>query len=1076
MFLHHRLSSSIPGLVLLLLVLTAGCSVESRKSKHIERGGVYLAEGKLEHAELEFRAVLELDLRDVTALRTLGNIAYERGRMGLALVYLQRAKEIAPLDTGARRSLGLVFLSLGNRSEAMQEALAVLEQTPTDSESIILLAESTFDDATLKIAEDRLSGLPQSQPALLVGKGILALKQGQRKVAIEHFENALRVDPTLAAAHSGLGAAFAASGDLANADRSYAQGAALSGIRSPRKLQYAAFRMNQGDAITARTLLTQIIREVPDSLTAKVRLAELSFKEGQTEEASELVKSVLTSEPYHPEGLLLSSRLALSNNNPTLALAETEKLLKLYPRSTEALFEQAKAHLALRELSHAEASLNQVLTTQPDHVAARVALASLYLRQDDRSFAIALLRPWLKRTAPDEIPPELVDAFTLLAEALRGTGELAETLEIYARVEKAVPGREYLALMKGLVLLQQQKLVEARSEFEEALKRNPKSALAIEQLTGLDVAENKTDVARKRLDDALLVQPLSPDLHLLSARLHLAKKDRPMAEAAIQRAIECQPDWPQGFLLLARIQLDSGENTAALKTLQEVVQRSPRNLFAWLLVGTLQASAKNYDLARKAYERVLELQPNHVPALNNLAVILSQHFGEVPKAYELARKARDLAPGDGVVADTLAWIGFQRREYAWAVGLLRESASKLPNDANVLYHLAMALYMMCEEDEAKRTFESALQATLASPALETAKSKLDLLSTDPTRSDPTYRSLLDSRLKSDPGDPVVLYRLAKLHEREGNADAVVELLQKAVQLSPESATLRTRLARSLVNLGRSSDALEQARIARRLAPENKEIALELGVIAYRSNDYPWSYTLLQEATRKASPTISALKALSDSAYAVGRVSEAKEALKSILALEFDPEVQALLEMVEAADSKEQAVRKLELARIRLGSSPNDVPAMMAIVVAGERDGISRAYLERILARFPDFAPAKRHLVVHLFRDPTEDAKCLQLGTQAREFFRTDSEFNRALGMVVFRSGDFRRALGLLESSTEGYRNDAEIWYYVGRCYQELKEFTPAIEALNRAITLGLRGAPAEDAKARLAALSVPRER
>jgi tetratricopeptide (TPR) repeat protein len=149
---------------------------------------------------------------------------------------------------------------------------------------------------------------------------------------------------------------------------------------------------------------------------------------------------------------------------------------------------------------------------------------------------------------------------------------------------------------------------------------------------------------------------------------------------------------------------------------------------------------------------------------------------------------------------------------------------------------------------------------------------------------------------------------------------------------------------------------------------------------------------------------------------------------------------------------------------------------MVLAVAGGTSPEARSQLESVLTLYPDFVPAKRHLVLHLYQDPSQDARTLQLGTQARELLRTDMELNRALGLVVFRSGDFRRALGLLESSTDGYPKDAELWYYVGRCYQEVKQNTPAVESLNRALTLGLRGAPAEDAKARLAALGAPLER
>ena len=43
-------------------------------------------------------------------------------------------------------------------------------------------------------------------------------------------------------------------------------------------------------------------------------------------------------------------------------------------------------------------------------------------------------------------------------------------------------------------------------------------------------------------------------------------------------------------------------------------------------------------------------------ALNNLAVLYSDDLGQLDKAYDLAKKAREVAPNDPHIADTLGWI------------------------------------------------------------------------------------------------------------------------------------------------------------------------------------------------------------------------------------------------------------------------------------------------------------------------------------------------------------------------------------------------------------------------------------
>lgn len=1056
-----------------ILFGVAGCSVESRKAERLAKGDAFFAEGKYQHAEIEFLAVLDLDLKETRALRQLGIIAFEQGRLGLAVVYLQRAKELAPTETATRAKLGLAFLSLGNRKEAAVEAVAVLDQNPGDGDAALLLAEAAADEEALAAARSRFLALPASiseTAPIQTALGILDLKQRRSDEASRRFALAVEKDPAFAPAHAGLGVIYSGAADYEKAEASFARAAELSPPRSPRRLQYASFKQQRGDIAGARKVLESILAQAEDALTAKIRLAELAAGEGKNEEASQLVTSALTAEPNHPEGLLLSSRLALARNEPEQALTMIGKLLRIYPRSTQALYEQARAYLAQSDVSRAESTFNQVLAIQPDHRQALVALASLYLRQDDRSAAIALLRPWLERQAPDEIPPDLVEAFALLAEALRGHGEFAETLKIYQRIERVAPGREHLSLMRGIVLRQQNKLPEARAAMEEALQRNPSSALAIEQLVALDVAENKIPDARARIDGALKSQPESADLHLLSARLSLAERNRAAADASIQTAIKLQPNRPQGYVLLARIQLDAGEEAAALATLRSVVQRSPRNSTAWLLIGTLEDKHKNYDQARAAYEKLITITPNSAPALNNLAALLSLRFREYDKAYELARRARELAPGDGVVADTLGWIGFLRGEYAWALGLLRESTGKLPDDPEGHYHLAMTLYMLGEERAAESAFEQALSKKGPFASEADARDRLAFLKVDPIASAATQRPLLEQRLAANPKDPVVLSRLAGIKRAENNLNAATDLQRRAVQASPEGARLRVALARLLAAQGQTTPALDQVKIARKLAPDNREIALELGTLAHQLGDYAWSFTVLQDLARRGTPSSEVLRMLAGSAYAIGRVTEAQEALSALLAQGPDPAAQVRLQLIGAAASRETATAAVSTAKLRLATEPKDLAALMVLAVAGGIGAEARSQLETILTLYPDFVPAKRHLVLHLYLDPTQDARTLQLGNQARELLRTDAELNRALGLVVFRSGDFRRALGLLESSTEAYPKEALLWYYVGRCYEETKQPTPAAESLQRALKLGLSGQPGDDAKARLAAL------
>ena len=94
----------------------------------------------------------------------------------------------------------------------------------------------------------------------------------------------------------------------------------------------------------------------------------------------------------------------------------------------------------------------------------------------------------------------------------------------------------------------------------------------------------------------------------------------------------------------------------ALDQLQAQLAKDPKNASALLTLALLYERMENFPQARDAYEKVLSINPNFVPALNNLAYLDAERLNDLDKAYELARRARDLQGDDPAIAARL--VGF----------------------------------------------------------------------------------------------------------------------------------------------------------------------------------------------------------------------------------------------------------------------------------------------------------------------------------------------------------------------------------------------------------------------------------
>ncbi len=118
------------------------------------------------------------------------------------------------------------------------------------------------------------------------------------------------------------------------------------------------------------------------------------------------------------------------------------------------------------------------------------------------------------------------------------------------------------------------------------------------------------------------------------------------------------------------------------------------------------------DLAKAAaaYEHVLAANPRFSPAANNLAWVLAQNANTKERALQLAQVAKEGAPDDPYVSDTLGWILHQRGVHERAWTLLKDSAAKVPRNSEIQYHAGVVALKIGQTDVAREHFQRVLTA------------------------------------------------------------------------------------------------------------------------------------------------------------------------------------------------------------------------------------------------------------------------------------------------------------------------------------------------------------------------------
>ncbi len=1056
-------------LVSVALLLTTGCSRDAKRAKYLKQAENYFQASDYDRAEIEYLNLLRIEPTNGVALRNLGLMAFDQGRSLRAYGLLSEARKTSPEDLEIRLRLAQVLLSGGKPKEARDEALLLLARQPTNENMLLLLVDSSLGSNDLKDAQQRLVNLKSVSEQVAgyhVAWAALQLRQRDSKAAETSIRQALSLDPKSSLAHGAMANFHILNRDPTNALVEFKAAAELAPPRSVHRLRYVDFKVAMGELDAAKELINQMAKQTPDYLPATMRLAQIALAEHRFSECESLLKSVLARDSAYLEGMLLLARLYMAQNQPDQAVLVLERALKVFPRLPQIHYQLAVANLSQNDLAAAAKNLNQALGIQPDYAEATLLLAELNVRRGDTSQAISALSNLVERR------PDLTSAQFLLATAYRAAAKLEPALRIYQNLSQNSPTNPQPAFLMGLVERQMNKKVEARRSFERVLTFAPGFLAAVEQLVSLDLAEDHFFAALQRAQSQVDHMPTNPAPYVLLAGVQLVETNLPAAETTLLKAIAIAPDYGPANALLARIYVTSNKHPAALKTLNEMVARDTNDLASWLKIAELHTAASNYPAAKQTYEKTLAVNPRYVPALNNLAWLSAIRFGDLKRAYELGSKAHDLRQGDPFTSDTFGWVLYLMGDYPRALALIGESAKALPQEPEVQFHLGMAHYMMGEEAPARLALQNAIQLAREGDWRSDAAQRLSLLDLVPATADAKVAAELDALSARLAGDPILLLRQSAIAEKNGDWGKAADGYSKVLQINTNLVTATIKLSQLLATkLNNPRKAIELARRARDLSPDDPFIAHTLGQLAYAAGDFPWAASLLQESLRRLPNDADVQFDFGLAAYSLGQVSNANAAVQAAMGDGLQPprseQAKQFIQMYSLLRDPGQADAAFAQVQELLKQQPDDVPALMVLAGIQERKGNfvdARDSYARILKVMPAFAPAHRPLAFLYYANLKSPSEAYAHALKAREACPLDLEVARLLGMLAYERGEFSRTGQLLQEAAVRFPDDAEVLYRLGLAQSKLKQSKECKATLTKALVLAPNAELASEAK------------
>ncbi len=886
----------------------AGCGLASRNGS-VTAGEKYLAGGQYRAAYIEAKKVLQHDSRNGEAWVLLGRASLMLGNPKDALNELQNAQK-----NGAPEASWAV---------PMGEALLVTRQ---------------YDELLKTLSPDQpFEPRVKARVQVLRGDAQRGLKQYDQ--ARQSYQAALKLEPKDPLALVGLARLAAQARDQDAASR-YLQQAIAAAPENPQAWAAKGdLAFDSRDFATAESDYRKVLDfKNPGWLPQEryytlARLAAAQAEQNQLDQALASIETLEKMAPEQPYPHYLHAVVLYKQGHLDDAVSQLQQVLKVAPDNAQAQMLLGAVNYAQGNYGQAEMYLGNVLGIEPGNTDARKLLALAFFREGRSEQALATLRPAVPGTAsdaellallqreaaagagtPQAKAPEAGSAgnspFARAGEAL-ASGNAAEAISLLQqmpagdaaseaqrnrmlvmayvngkRPDEAVrtaaayvakhPDDSAAHLLHGTALVADGKLTEARAEYEQALKLDPKNLAALLSLGSLDSMEGHYGEAAGRYQTVLKQDPHNAAAMSELGRLAAARGDKAGAIKWFRQAIAAAPKFATPYVGLVVLYSESGQFDEATGIARQLAQIEPGNPMALNTVGASELNAGHYREALEPLQQAVKLAPDVPLYRTNLARAQILNKDNRAAADNLAAVIK--ADPDQVMAATLlAFLKLQDHDLPGAVALA-QALQKRPATQAAGYALEGDLYMTQKSwDKAAQAYAQGLKVGYDRPlviksfeAQQAAGAKApegvlrDWLAKH--ADDATVRLLLaqyyldhaqnaaaaeqyELVLKAFPSNIDALNNLAWIYAGQNNPEAL-SLAQRAYRLAPASPGIQDTYGWALVEAGQAGTALPILVKAAKAAPNVPTIQYHLAVAQARTGDRAGARATL-DALRKS---------------------------------------------------------------------------------------------------------------------------------------------------------------------------------------------------------------------------------
>lgn len=593
-----------------------------------------------------------------------------------ALNAFQAANAVKPYDPGLCLVLAQTLISADRAPEAEKLAKEVIDRHKNYAPMYDLLLQMYFRTKRMNEGEQILRMKVQNNP----GQEAFRIQEAafyyaaQRRPEMEKALQDMIADPkTFPMAHLSVGKFFARLADFDRARREFEAGIAAT----PK-----------------------------DKSIYQKNIVELLAAQGKYADAMVIINDVLKEDPKDSVALELRSALGVQSGDPkqiNTAVSDLQMLVSKNTNNGALRFQLGRALLAQGKPDQARTHLEEALRLRPDIRQAKVLLAQIFANKGDYTRALSMTDEILSQDQYN------MSARLIRTTALLGIGDRTRAKAELEAINKALPDVPDVKFQLGYVDFQEGDFKAANSLFSELHEKHPNDSRGLIGLVETAVAQKDYKSALSLVQGEMQKDPNRLDLHAQLASILARAGQYDDAIKEYQYLVSKNPKSPDYEVKLGETYRLKGDFNSAIDHFKKANAMAPNQVLPLVRLGMMYDGVGRRPEAKQYYEQIIRLDPDNVVALNNLAYIKAEEGTDLDQAMSYAQRAKQKAPKNADISDTLGWIYIKKNLSDDAVRIFRDLVKDKPDNSTYHYHLALALFQKGDRPAARQECATALK-------------------------------------------------------------------------------------------------------------------------------------------------------------------------------------------------------------------------------------------------------------------------------------------------------------------------------------------------------------------------------